>query len=141
MKKLRYTILFTAALLALPVLATASEEIRKAEEAWVTAITKNDGAAMGRILSDDLVYAHSTGLVESKREYIAALSSGNQKYAAVTYEDTNIRTYGDTAVVNAKVRMTGTTKGQPFDNRLLMMHVWVKQQGQWRLVAHQTTRL
>jgi hypothetical protein len=37
--------------------------------------------------------------------------------------------------------MVGKTKGVPFDNQLMMMHVWVKQGKDWKLVAHQTTRL
>lgn len=121
--------------------APMQEEVSKAETAWARAIEKTDAAALERILADDLVYAHSTGLVETKQQYIKSMQSGNQKYASVQPVNPNVRVYGDTAVVNSKVRMTGATKGQPFDNELLLIHVWVKKQGRWQLVAHQTTRL
>lgn len=117
------------------------KEITQAETAWARAIEKADAAALDRILADDLVYAHSTGLVETKQEYVKSMQSGDQKYASVQPVNPNVRVYGDTAVVNSKVRMTGATKGQPFDSELLMIHVWVKRQGRWQLVAHQTTRL
>ncbi|MBI3281817.1 MAG: nuclear transport factor 2 family protein [Acidobacteria bacterium] len=94
-----------------------------------------------RILADELVYTHGSGLVESKSQYIQALRSGHQKYASVQHGSLKTRTYGNTAVVTGEVRMTGSTKGEPFDSRLRMTHVWVKQGPHWRLVAHQTTRL
>jgi ketosteroid isomerase-like protein len=107
----------------------------------VTAITKNDLAALDRLLANELVYTHSSGVVETKAEYIGVLRTGAQKYDAVDYEDTKVMTYGNVGVVAAAVRMRGASKGQPFDNRLRMLHVWVERDGRWQLVAHQTTRL
>ena len=129
-------------LVALVALLPASpDELQNAEKQWVDAVKRQDMAALNRILSDDLVYAHSTGIVETKAEYLNKMKSGDQKYTAIEHNEAKMRTYGDTGVVNARVRMTGATKGVPFDNQLLMMHVWVKKDGRWQLVAHQTTRL
>jgi len=117
------------------------DEIKQSEQKWIAAVKNQDRRAMGEILAKELVYTHSTGLVEDKSQYIAAVTSGNQKYDAIEYEAPVIRTYGNMAVVATKVVMTGSTKGQPFNNRLRLLHVWVKQGGKWSLVAHQTTRL
>lgn len=121
--------------------AGADEEIRKAEKSWASAVAAANYAAIEKILSDSLIYAHSTGIVESKGEYMSKLKSGAQKYTGIEHESITVRAFGDTAVAHSNVRMTGSTKGQPFDNKLMMMHVWVKQGGNWQLAAHQTTRL
>jgi len=122
--------------------AGLEDEVRKAESGWVAAITKNDMAGLEKVLADDLVYTHSTGIVDSKASYIQSLRGGNQRYEGVTHEDMKVQVYGNTGVLTAKVRMTGKTKGVPFDNQLRVVHVWVKQRsGDWQLVAHQTTRL
>lgn len=42
------------------------ETIRKREDALYAAMTALDYAALGGLLSDDLSYVHSTGVVESK---------------------------------------------------------------------------
>lgn len=118
-----------------------TDEVRQAEQKWIAAIKNKDRAALEAILSKDLVYTHSTGLVEDKNQYIVAVTSGNQKYDSVDYDGPAIQTYGTTPVVATKAVMTGSTKGQPFNNRLRLLHVWVKQGGKWTLVAHQTTRL
>ncbi|MEW5975467.1 MAG: nuclear transport factor 2 family protein [Acidobacteriota bacterium] len=125
----------------LSVPADTGEEVRQAEQKWVKAVTAKDRSALEKILAEDLVYTHSTGLVENRTQYLTALSSGQQKYTSIDYSDTVVRSYGSTAVVTTEVRMTGTTKGEPFDSRLRMIHVWFKNGSGWTLVAHQTTRL
>jgi ketosteroid isomerase-like protein len=124
-----------------PAGANPAAEVRQAEDRWIAAIKANDRGALDGLLADDLVYTHSTGLVENKAQYVAAVTGGSQTYASVTYEDPVIRVYGSTAVMVAKARITGSSKGTPFDNQLRLLHVWVNQAGAWVLVAHQTTRL
>jgi ketosteroid isomerase-like protein len=123
--------------------ANAVPAIEKAEQDWSSAVRRGDAAAMGKILADDLVYTHSTGIVDTKDSYIKSITSGSQKYAGIEYSDTKIRVYGRAALVTAVVRMTGTTNGVPFDNKLRMSHVWVRgaKGSDWLLVSHQTTRL
>ena len=121
--------------------AAAEDEIVKAEKQWATAVVARDFATLEEIYSDDLIYAHSTGVIETKEEYIGTLSGGSQKYELIDHQRSTIKTFGDAAVSHWIVRMTGNTKGEPFDNTLMMIHFWVKQDGSWRLAAHQTTLL
>jgi len=120
----------------------AAGAIQAQEDKWLAALKANDLDALGKILADDLVYAHSTGIVETKAEYINKLKSGDQKYANIEYSDIKTWNLGRAQVLSATVRMTGSSKGVPFDNRLKMLHVWSGQQdGTMQLVAHQTTKL
>lgn len=121
--------------------ATAEQAVFDAEKEWARAVTSQNFAALEHILSDELIYAHSTGVIESKRDYLDKLKSGQQRYDTIEHEKTIIKVFGDAAVAHSIVRMTGQTKGQPFDNRLMMLHMWIRQGGRWQLVAHQTTRL
>jgi ketosteroid isomerase-like protein len=118
--------------------ATA-QEARKAMDSFIAAVQKNDVSGAGRYLSDDLIYTHSTGVVETKNEYLAKLRTGDQKYSGIEFLNPKIRTWGNAAVLNTQARMTGASKGVPFDNTLFLMQVWVKQGNDWRMVAHQTT--
>jgi ketosteroid isomerase-like protein len=121
--------------------AAAEDEIVKAEKQWATAVVARDFAALEKIYSDDLIYAHSTGVIETKEEYLGKLRAGSQKYDLIDHQKSTIKAFGDSAVSHWIVRMTGNTKGEPFDNTLMMIHFWVKQDGSWRLAAHQTTLL
>ncbi len=133
-------VLFAA--LALAQTAGPEEEVRKAEKAWAAAVVARDYAALDRIFCDQLIYAHSTGAVEDKNEYVARLRKGAQRYDELSHEKMTVKIHGDAAVVHAHVRMKGLSNGRPFDDRLMMLHLWVNHGGSaWRLAAHQTTKL
>jgi ketosteroid isomerase-like protein len=121
--------------------AGAEDEIGKAEKAWSAAVTGGDYAALDRMLTNQLIYAHASGVVETKGEYVGRLRSGAQKYDRVEHQKMTVRVYADAAVVHANMRMVGKSNGQAFDDQVMMLHLWVKQGGAWRLAAHQTTRL
>ncbi|MGH9340907.1 MAG: nuclear transport factor 2 family protein [Acidobacteriota bacterium] len=121
--------------------APAEDEIVQAEKEWVAGVLSGDLAALDGMLADQLIYAHSTGVIENKGEYMERLRRGAQKYDRIEHESVTVRSYGEAAVAHSKVRMSGTSDTRAFDNRLIMMHTWVKQGGKWRLAAHQTTLL
>ena len=142
---MKRNLLFAATLLiaALPSALRASmeDEVRQAEKEWAAAVTAKDFAKVDKILADGLIYAHSTGIVETKAEYLAKVRGGTQNYDAIEHSKIQIKVYGNTAVAHSHVRMAGTNAAGPFDNKLMMMHFWVKEGGAWKLAAHQTTQL
>jgi ketosteroid isomerase-like protein len=121
--------------------ADPETEIRDAEKAWAKAVVARDWDAVGAILAEKLIYAHATGGIESKKQYLDRVRSGAQKYDTINHESTRVVVYGDSAVTHSIMRMAGTTNGTPFNDHLMMLHVWEKQGGSWRLAAHQTTKL
>ena len=128
-------------MLAAMAFAGAEDDVKKAEQAWADAITKNDFAALNLVLADDLHYLHSTGLVDTKAAYIDSMKSGKQKYISVKYGQMKVRVYGGAAVVNADAMVSSTTDGKPGNNHLAFTHVFAKKAGKWQLVSHQSLRL
>ena len=127
--------------MAIATAASGDDAIRDAEKRWSTAVMKKDLGVLDNIFMPDLIYAHSTGKIESKQEYIDRLKGGAQRYDTINHESTKVVLHGDSAVAHSIVRMTGISNGQPFNDHVMMMHLWVKQGGAWKLAAHQTTKL
>jgi ketosteroid isomerase-like protein len=125
----------------LPALAAGDEEIRAAESAWTAAIKAKDARALETLLADTLIYAHSTGIVDSKKDYITKVTSGRQLYQGADHESMTVKTYGDTVIVHARMHMWGTNQAGKFDDVVMAMHTWIKRAGKWQLVAHQTTKI
>lgn len=121
--------------------AAADDEIRNAEKKWADAVVKADAAAMESVYGEKLIYAHSTGVVQTRKEFIDQIGSGQRKYDSVVQEPMRIEVYGGAAVAHYLARMTGNVEKVPFNDRVMVMHFWVRQGGQWRLVAHQTTKV
>ncbi|MGD1074180.1 MAG: nuclear transport factor 2 family protein [Bryobacteraceae bacterium] len=130
------------ALLVLAGLAFGQEaDIKAAEQTWSKAILAKDTSTLEKLLADGLIYAHSTGIVDTKSSYLAKISGGGLKYIAVEFESMTVKPYGTTAVVFAHVHIRGVNQNGPFDDHMLMTHVWHRNGKDWQLVAHQTTKI
>jgi ketosteroid isomerase-like protein len=57
------------------------------------------------------------------------------------FADMKVRVYGSTAVVTARATSKGRFKGQPFSESERSTDVFVKQDGQWKCVLTQLTRI
>jgi ketosteroid isomerase-like protein len=121
--------------------ASTEDEIRSAEKAWAVAVKGKNLAALEKIFTAELIYAHATGAIETKQKYLDRLRSGAQRYDSLTHETIKVVPYGDSAVSHSLVRVTGVNSSGPFNDHVMMMHLWVRQGGTWRLAAHQTTKI
>ena len=137
-------------LLCLPLLtialcaATPEQSVLSAEHAWSEAIVSGDAAALDRVLGDELSYGHATGAIDTKASYISRIKSGAQKYVSFVFDadqPPEPRIYGDTATLVASATATSITDGKPNAKHLRYLHVFVKRDGQWQLVAHQSVEL
>ncbi|MBS1810265.1 MAG: nuclear transport factor 2 family protein [Acidobacteria bacterium] len=116
-------------------------EIIKLEQQWVDALVKADAAALETLYSDSLTYTHSSGATDTKAIYIANLKAGKTKYESLIREEVKVRVYGNTALHTSKTNIKLISNGQPQAFAVKMLHVYVKEGKNWRMVAHQTTRL
>lgn len=134
------TILLTFTLCAIAYSAD-EQQIITAEKGWAAAVVAKDFARLDAMLTPDLIYAHSTGIIDDKTQYLEKMRTGKQNYAGIEHKSTTVRFHGDAAVAHSQIRMHGTNASGPFNDQLMMMHVWVKSKGKWLLAAHQTTKL
>ena len=118
--------------------ADSTEAVREAAKGWTDAAVKQDGAALGRYLAEDLHYAHAGGQTQTKEQYIAAVTNGPARYESFTFSDTKVRLYGNTAVLTAlcDVKLVGRDSF-----RVRTLQVYINNGGQWQMAAHQSTRL
>jgi ketosteroid isomerase-like protein len=117
------------------------QQIRDVEKAWASAVVAKDFAALDRMLMPDLIYAHSTGIIDDKAKYLEKMRAGKQVYAAIDQNSITVRLHGNAAVAHSQIQMRGHNDDGPFNDRLMAMHFWVKSNGKWLLAAHQTTKL
>jgi len=120
---------------------TPAAELQAAENAWISAIKAHDAAALDRVLNDDLVYVHSGGVIDTKAQYIAKVTSGKQVYKSVEQFKMKIRVDGTLGTTHCWARMQGINAAGNFDDKLVIAHIWVKTPTGWRLAAHQTTKV
>ena len=137
-------ILLLAAATVLPAAtpdAKTEKEIMAALNVYKQAIIKikKDATALQKVLSDDLVYTHSSNLHQDKAALIESLK-GNAVTEDIDFKDLKVRVYGNTAVVVGDVDFHLNTGGTQSVNHLNVMHVLVKGAQGWQLVARQAVK-
>jgi hypothetical protein len=105
---------------------------------WRQAVIKQDEGALGKLLADDILYSHASGQTQTKAEYIAAVVKPPARYEAFTDSETNVKVYGNTAVLAGfvDVKLVGR---EPYKVRTL--EVYVLKHGIWQMTAHQSARI
>jgi hypothetical protein len=112
--------------------------VKAADKARVEAVLSGDKDKLNAILSDELRYAHSSGVVDTKQSFIDAITSGKLKYAAIDYEELDFTLPAPTiALMNGRVHVkVGTMEAS-----MSFLAVWRNENGQWRFLAWQSCKL
>jgi ketosteroid isomerase-like protein len=112
------------------------------EKQWAKIIVARDKAAMEELFSDNLMYTHSSGIVENKSEYIANVMNGKWGYQSLDFKEVTVREMGKVAWVhcnNATV-VIKNAEGVETTIKMRFLHIYAKEKGKYRLIAHQATR-
>ena len=130
--------LFCGPLLA----ANAIQEVQRADAARVKATIAGDAARLSELLTDDLLYGHNDGRVQTKTEFINAVTSNQVKYEAFDYEETKlVETAPHVVTMTGRVHLKVSRGSTRVEFGLRFLAVWREDNGQWRLHAYQSARL
>jgi len=116
------------------------EEALQAEDARFKAQMSGDAAAMKRLFGDDLVYIHSSTVIDTKQSFIESITSGNVKYRSMNRGESKVRTYGGIAIVSGGAKFEVTVKGENRTLDLLYHAIWAKRAAGVQFVSWQATK-
>ena len=115
-------------------IATAVESLRKA-------MVDADKASLENLSSEKLSYGHSSGLVESKAEFVDKIATGKSDFVTIELSEQVTSISGKTAIVRHLFNATTNDGGKPGTVKLKILLVWQKEKGGWKLLARQAVRL
>jgi len=107
----------------------------------MTAMAQKDITTLNRVLSDDLIYTHSSARLDTKQSLIGNMESGSTVYTAVEPSDVKAQDLGDTVVLTGSCRISVMSQGRPNSFSVRFTDVYANKDGQWQMVAWQSTRL
>ncbi len=117
------------------------QEILQLENRWVAALLAGDAETLAAMYADDIVYIHTNAAVDSKASYLAHIRSGNLTYQSLNRDDITVRLFGTTALVACHWQARSISNGIHYEINARYLHVYAKHGDEWRMVAHQSTRL
>ena len=118
----------------------AAKQISALEARRYQAMTEGDIAALGELFSPDLVYTHSDATSDSRQSYLDKLASGHFDYGVIDHPETSIVVHGDCAIVLGDMRGEVRIGGQLRVLNSRSLAVWVRENGNWLLLAYQPTK-
>jgi ketosteroid isomerase-like protein len=110
-------------------------------QAWDNAIVRKDRAAIEANMAEDFRQIDAAGNVEGKRSFVDDIVSADLRIDPYTVEDFDVRLYGDVALLSGRTRMTGTFQGKPFASHYRYIDVYVRRNGEWKIVSVQISRI
>ena len=116
-------------------------EIAQCEHQRYEAMIRGDLVTLSVVLSEDLTYTHTTGVLDTKAQFIAALASGQLKYESITPEGFEVRVYGTAGIVTGTAQMDIRVRGEEARFRIRYTAVYIRRDDRWQMVAWQSTRL
>jgi ketosteroid isomerase-like protein len=145
-------LLIAAMLIAIPVFAFGQTNDKKADKKGgdeqalrqmlgelSAALGRNDAAALDRIYSDDYTFINDSGVLVTRAQRLAAVKSGDLKYESISFEDINVRMYGNSAVATFRVTSKFKAAGKDMGGQFRTTATFVKINGRWQDVAAQST--
>jgi Domain of unknown function (DUF4440) len=114
--------------------------VAQAVEALRRAMIDPDQGKLEALTADELSYGHSSGVVQSKVQFIESLMSGASDFVTMDLTDQTIVLKGKTAVVRHLLTAKTNDGGKPGAVKLLVLLVWVRDHHQWKLLARQAVR-
>jgi ketosteroid isomerase-like protein len=143
MKKFLGLIIMVAFMAVQGVNAQSSDEkaVAAAVETLRKAILDGDKTTLEKISADKLTYGHSSGQIENKEEFVAALATGKADFKRIDISDQKILITGNTAIVRHVLKGEVVLSGNTTPLNLSVMLVWQKQGKDWKLLARQAIKI
>ena len=114
--------------------AAAVENLRKA-------MIAADKATLTSLAADELSYGHSGGLIEDRAAFVDQFVTGKTVFLNITLSDQTIKIVGDAAIVRHRLVADNNNNNVPGKTDIIILMVWQKQKGVWKLLARQAAKL
>jgi ketosteroid isomerase-like protein len=119
----------------------AGDELKQIENDWVAAAKAKNADKLGDILADGWVGYGWDGQRNDKAKALADLKTPGNSLDSIELGPMTVRVFGNTAVVTGSDTEKSMEKGKDTSGKYVWTDVFVKQNGKWKAVASQSTKL
>jgi ketosteroid isomerase-like protein len=125
--------------------ASAQDEVVAAQKKFTDACVAADGATLNAVMADDAIFIHGNGAMQSKSEFIDAITTGKLAVSQYDLHDPKVVLFDGGAIVTGLIDF-GFKPPAGSTNPPLVLHfrgsaVWLHSSAGWRLILDQDTTL
>ena len=122
-------------------MADIGTEVMALDKRRMEAMCRGDIPALNALLSEDLVYTHSSPRVDTKQSLLGGMESGTTVYTSIEPSEVRAQAFENAVVLTGVAHIGVTANGRPLSFGVRFTDVYVNSGGEWRMVAWQSTRL
>ena len=111
------------------------------DKARMQAMADKDIAKLKTMLCKGLIYTHSSARMDTKDSLIGNMESGATVYTSVVPSDVVAQDLGDVVVLTGVAKISVVSNGTPNSFGVRFTDVYQNQNGTWRMVTWQSTKL
>ncbi|MDA0664633.1 MAG: nuclear transport factor 2 family protein [Proteobacteria bacterium] len=111
------------------------------DKARMQAMADKDIAKLKNMLCKGLIYTHSSARMDTKDSLIGNMESGATVYTSVVPSDVVAQDLGDVVVLTGVAKISVVSNGTPNSFGVRFTDVYQNQNGTWRMVTWQSTKL
>lgn len=141
MKRIATIIIFLVACLSTRAQSSDEKAVANAVEALRKALIDPDKKILTDITSADLSYGHSSWVIENQAAFIERLVSGDSDFKTIDLSEQTIKVVGNIAMVRHKLIASAADQGNPTTPKLGILLIFQKENGYWKMLARQATKL
>ncbi|MBC7508938.1 MAG: nuclear transport factor 2 family protein [Ferruginibacter sp.] len=93
------------------------------------------------LLADSLSYGHSSGHIDSKKEFIEKLTSGKSDFVSIDITNQTVQVNKNTGIVRHDLSGVTNDSGKSSTVKLHVLTVWIKKGNRWMLAARQAVKI
>ena len=117
------------------------KQIAQALERLRSVMVNPDSVALAALASDYLEYVHSSGTVRDKQGFIKEFMKRQTNLTKAEFLNQSIKITGDMAIVRHRLLADANIPGYPPVIDVIILMVWKKESGTWRMFARQAAKL
>ena len=100
---------------------SSDKEILGLEDKRFAAMVARDFATLEKLVHDELLYTHSSGVTDTKASWLESMKAGKTRYKSASPSDRQVKFFGDVALMRGKAAIEAEIGGQPRSLRLLFL--------------------
>ncbi len=138
-----YRVVFIIAITVNTIFAQSNDQVlvSQAIEKLRVVMMQPDSVVLAGLVSNDLEYVHSSGAVRNKQGFIDEFMKRQTDVANVVFSNQTIKITDGNAIVRHRMVADSRKVGYPPVIDIIVLMVWRKEQGQWKLLARQAAKI
>jgi hypothetical protein len=122
-------------------MAENGQMIIELDKKRMTAMAQKDVDSLKKMLCKGLVYTHSSARQDTKESLIQGMESGTTVYTSIVPSEVKAQDLGNAVVLTGVAAISVNSNGKPNSFRVRFTDVYENQNGTWRMITWQSTKI